>query len=258
MGIGYTVNDMLGQINIYGTKFVILALATYAFGFWQYLTSMYMQIRNKECPFFFWMHCWYFGHDLTFSLLFKQWFSVMNFWLFKVMCIACMVFVGIEIVSFVYAVKYERQSIWGHYRRAGAEVTLKEGIIRGVFGYAMGVAIFMTIRILIGDSCCLFLMMSTNATLAMFLQFRLEEMGEVQKGTRPLGWATLLGTILTFCPRGVGFFATAVPNLHQPAFYVVGAVCIICALRHMYLAYTMPLSKELADNPKTFKKFVKA
>lgn len=93
---------------------VAMAFLTYGFGFAQYVTSMVMQRRNRDCPFFFWQHAWYFGHDLTFVLLFQQWFFQVDFWLFQVLWAECVAFVGIEIYSLYLTVKNERQAVWGH------------------------------------------------------------------------------------------------------------------------------------------------
>lgn len=98
----------------------------------------------------------------------------------------------------------------------------------------------MVIRLAIGDVMCLVLMMSTNATLAIATQFRLEEVGFRQKGIIPLTWFTLLGTILTFSPPGIGFFATSVPALNSTWFYVLGCVSVLCAIRYLIVAYRLP------------------
>ena len=235
----YTIDQVMSIVHNNESKIVMLAFATYAFGFAQYFSSMYMQVKHKECPFFFWMHCWYLGHDLTFSLLFNQWFHEVDFWLFKVLCIGCMCFVGIEIFSLYQTVKYERNEVWGKYHLDGV-VSEKEGWIRGIGGYIVGFILFQVIRLALGDVMCLILMMSTNATLAIASQFRLEEVGKRKKGILALAWFTVFGTILTFCPKGIGFFATSIELLNAPWFFVLGALCTICAIRFLVLAYKLP------------------
>jgi hypothetical protein len=235
----YTIQQVMSEINAHKSLIIMLAFTTYGFGFLQYFSSMYMQVKHKQCPFYFWQHCWYFGHDITFSLLFAQWFYKIDFWLFKVLCIGCMIFVLIEIFSLYQSVKHERQEIWGKYYKNG-KVTEKIAWIRGIVGYIIGAALFMTIRLAIGDVTCFVLMMSTNATLAIVTQFRLEEVGIRQKGIIPLVWFTLLGTILTFAPPGIGFFSTAVSALDATWFYVLGVISILCALRYLVLAYRLP------------------
>src|SRR5699024_9178432 len=126
---------------------------------------MVMQIRDKKCPFYFWQHAWYFGHDLTFSLLFRQWFYQVHFWLFEVLWSGCVIFVCIELVSIFYSVKYERNTIWKKYLKH--DVSSREGWTYGIITYLTGFALFALIRVALGDVMCLILMMSTNATLAL-------------------------------------------------------------------------------------------
>ncbi|MGY4103630.1 hypothetical protein ACW2Q0_29315 [Nocardia sp. R16R-3T] len=234
----YTIDGVMQVVDRHPVLFVALAFATYGFGFAQYLTSMYMQIRNKDCPFFFWQHAWYFGHDLTFVLLFSMWFFQVDHWLFKLLWAGCVTFVAIEIYSLQLVVRNERQSVFGRYYTE--PVSARTAWIRGIAAYSAGVILFMVIRAAIGDVMCLVLMMSTNATLAIATQFKLEETKVRQPGIIALAWFTLLGTILTFMPPGYGFFSTAVTALDAPWFYVLGALSTVCALRFVILAHRMP------------------
>lgn len=228
----YTISEAMAQVNARPTLVVVLAFLTYGFGFAQYITSMWMQRRNKDCPFFFWQHAWYFGHDLTFVLLFHQWFFVVDFWLFKVLWAGCVAFVAIEIYSLYLTVKNERQAVWGRFH--SSEVTTRQAWCRGILTYAIGFIVFMTMRVLIGDPMCLVLMMSTNATLAIATQFKLEANKSYRPGDVALGWFILTGTIFTFLP--VGFFTTVITALDQPWFYVLGCVGVLCAVRYLWLA----------------------
>lgn len=133
------------------------------------------------------MHAWYFGHDFTFAVIcFYQWFYVVDWWLFKVLCIGCMVFMVIEIFSLYQCVKNERQEVFG----------------------------------------------------------RFNEIGHYQPGMKFLAVFTLLGTCFTFAPRGIGFFATVVDPLNNPMFFVVGALCVVCSIRAIYLAWKLPALPE--------------
>jgi len=231
----YSIDDVMSVVNANPGALVAMALLTYSFGFAQYITSMVMQIRNHDGPFFFWQHAWYFGHDVTFVLLFSQWFFQVDFWLFKVMWAGCIAFVGIEIYSLYLTVKHERQVTWGRFY--SGEVSTRTAWTRGLLGYAAGLVLFLAIRAAIGDVMCLVLMMSTNATLAIATQFKLEQNKTAQPGNVALGWFILLGTVFTFAPSGIGFFATAVGVLHAPWFYALGILSVICAARYLVLAY---------------------
>ncbi|WP_283680141.1 hypothetical protein [Lentilactobacillus sp. Marseille-Q4993] len=234
----YTINQVMSIVYHNESAAVLMAFMTYAFGFAQYITSMVMQVKGKEAPFYFWMHAWYFGHDLTFSLLFHQWFTTIHFWLFEVLWAGCVAFVGIEIFSLYYSVKYERNTIWKKYLKH--DVSTGEGWRYGIVGYALGFSLFFLIRLGLGDQMCLILMMSTNAILALAVSFKLQEMGSRRYGTIMLGWFTLSGTIFTFLPKGLGFFATLIPPLDGSWFTVLGIICTLFAVRYLVIAFRMP------------------
>lgn len=244
----YTIEQGMEIIANNQTMIVIAAFITYGFGFLQYGCSMYMQWKNKTCPFYFWMHAWYFGHDFTFAIIcFNQWFNVVHWWLFDVLCIGCMVFMLIEAYSFYMAIKNERQEIWGKYVKDG-EVTVKYAVIRGGLGYIMGIILFASLRALLSDPFCLFLMMSTNAILALNVHRRYDEYGECQHGSKFLAWFTLFGTCFTFAPSGIGFFATMVPPLQSWIFTAVGIICILTSIRAIWQAHTMPKCSSLQSH----------
>ncbi len=234
----YTIEEGMANIMADPTAIVIMAFITYGFGFLQYGCSMWMQVKNKQCPFYFWMHAWYFGHDFTFAFIcFNQWFNVIDWWLFKVLAIGCMMFVGIEIFSLYHCVKNERQEVFGRFTH-GKPVSKRYAWTRGLLGYALGLLLFQSLRVTVGDPLCLFLMMSTNAILALMTQRRFDEIGHYQPGMKFLAVFTLLGTIFTFAPAGVGFFATVVNPLQDNMYFVaVGLVCVACAIRAIYLAW---------------------
>lgn len=236
----YTIQQAMSIVWAHQTTVVIAALLTYFFGFVQYGTSMYMQIKHKECPFYFWQHCWYFGHDIVFSFLFNQWWHEIGFWLFKVLNIGCMMFVCIEFVSIYYAVKYESDWNWGKYFKGGKVPSQKKAWIMAIAGYAIGTVLFVTARKIIGDPMCLVLMMSTNVTLALMARFNLQERKYTRKGNKLLAWATLIGTIFTFCPPGVGFFTTVIRVLDNPYYYILGVLCVITSIRYIYISYKLP------------------
>lgn len=243
----YTIEQGIELINANPTFFVMAAIITYGFGFSQYLASVWMQVKNNTCPFYFWQHCWYFGHDITFAFVcFPMWFFQVKFWMYEAMCIMCMLFVIIELYTFYRAVKYERQEIFGRFT-GGREVTLRYAITRGAIGYLIGVALFVALREVVGDPFCLFLMMSTNCTLALMVHRRYDEYGEAKRGAKFLAWATLFGTCFTFAPAGIGLFASFVPPLDCWQFYMIGIICVICAVRAVWQSYSLPKAADLAE-----------
>jgi hypothetical protein len=249
----YTIEQGMANVLADPTAVVIMAFITYGFGFLQYGASMWMQVKNKQCPFYFWMHAWYFGHDVTFAFIcFNQWFFQIRFWLFEVLAVGCMAFVGIEIFSLYQCVKNERQEVFGRFTN-GKPVSKRYAWTRGLIGYGIGVLLFQTLRFTIGDPLCLFLMMSTNAILALMVQRRYDEIGHYQPGMKFLAVFTLLGTIFTFAPQGIGFFATIVPTLQGNVLWeIVGLVCLACCVKAVYSAWTLkplPAHAAVEDAP---------
>ena len=154
-----------------------------------------------------------------------------------------MMFVGIEIFSLWQCVKNERQEVFGRFTN-GKFVSKKYAWTRGLIGYAIGVLLFQALRVTVGDPLCLFLMMSTNAILALMTQRRYDDIGHYQPGMKFLAVFTLLGTIFTFSPKGIGFFASVVDPLSNPFFFAVGALCIITSCRAIYLAWKMDADRK--------------
>ena len=107
--------------------------------------------------------------------------------------------------------------------------------------------LFQALRVTIGDPLCLFLMMSTNAILALMTQRRFDEIGHYQPGMKFLAIFTLLGTCFTFSPKGIGFFASVVDPLNNPLFFAVGALCIASSVRAIYLAWKMDAQRRLEE-----------
>lgn len=235
----YTIEQVMSVINTNSWGFAILAFTVYTIGFIQYFTSLYVTVKDKKAPFFFWQHAWYFGHDLTFVLLFNLWFNEIDFWLFKILWAGCLAFVFIEIWSLYYAIKHERNELWGKYYKDGT-VTVRDAWIRGILGYAVGFILFYVIRIGIGDVMCLALMMSTNVTVALAPSFLAEERQSRKGSSVFLAIVTIIGTIFTFSPPGIGMWATAAPVFNQPWFYALGALSVCGAIRCLYVLLKLP------------------
>lgn len=235
----YTVEQVMSVVNENPWAFASLAFVVYGVGFIQYFTSLYVTVRDKKAPFYFWQHAWYFGHDLTYVLLFDLWFNQIDFWLFKVLWAGCLAFVFIEIWSMYYAVKHERVELWGKYYKDG-KVSLKSAWTRAIITYVAGFVLFYVIRLGIGDVMVFALMMSTNVTVALAPSFLAEQRQSRKGSSILLAIVTIFGTIFTFSPPGIGMWATAAPVFNQPWFYVLGALSLLGAIRYLYILRKLP------------------
>lgn len=220
----YTISEVLARIQANPNGIAIAAMLVYAFGFLQYFTAMAVQRRERRSPWFFWQHAWYFGHDLTFVLLFHQWFYEVDFWVFKLLWVGCVAFVFIELVTLAFTVRYERDELWGKY--AAGSVSVRAAWIRGLAGFALGFALFWLIRIAIGDPMCLALMMSTNFMVAVFPLLLVQERQSRWGSSVLLGIFVIGGTLFTFSPPGIGFWTSAAVVFDQPWFYSLGVIAV--------------------------------
>lgn len=236
----YTIEQ--GMANIYADPMVVAigGIITYLVGFLVYGTTLWMQVKNDACPMYFWQHCWYFGHDLTFALLFHQWFFEIGWWLFELLCIGCVCFVFIEIFALYRSVKHERDFLFNRYRHDGTPVPVKNAFLRGLVCYGLGFAFFSLTRLVIGDPLCLVLMASTNIIMAIFPSYLLEQVGKSLPGYKFLSIMTVVTVITTFLPAGIGWFTTVVDALNSPAYYLLGAISLAYSIRFVYQAFTYP------------------
>jgi len=247
----YTIQEVMNVINRNPFGFSIAAIMVYVIGFAQYGTSLALQIREKKAPWYFWQHAWYFGHDLTFVSLYGLWFHTIDFWLFRVLWAGCVAFVFIEIFSLYMAVKYERKEIWGKYYKDG-EINETQAWVRGIFGYLLGLFLFYIIRIAIGDTMCLALMMSTNAIVAIAPQFLSEARQSRDGGSIILGLLVVGGTLFTFAPSGIGMWTTAASVFNQPWYYALGVVSLICSVRYVAVLLRFPKKQSIGGKRPIF------
>jgi len=244
----YTVSEVMAAIAANPVGFSIAAIMVYIFGFIEYFYSIALQVREKKSPWWLWMHAWYIGHDLTFVLLYDLWFNQVDFWLFKVLWAGCVAFIGIELFTLYMTVKHERQEVFGRFVRG--EVSEKQAWARGLTAYAVGIALFYLIRLGIGDVMCLGLMMSTNVIVAIAPSFLAEMRGSRQGHSVALGIAIVLGTMFTFAPQGIGFWATAAAVFREPWYWALGAVALAGAVRYLFVLGKLPKKGLLPDGRK--------
>jgi len=235
------------QDNMVG--FSIAGIMVYLIGFAQYGTALFIQWREKKSPWYMFQHAYYFGHDFTFVLSFSLWFKEMDFWLFKLLWAGCVIFCFIEIFSLYMTVKNERDEVFGQYAKPGERISEKQAWGRGIASYIIAFLIFYLARIGLGDTCCLMLMMSTNWIVAVFPQFIVEKRHSREGHSLILGALVILGTIFTFAPQGIGFWATASSTFRGAWFNIAGIIALICAVRYFVLLLRLP-KKEVLPNGK--------
>lgn len=243
----YTIEEVQMVIQNDPVSLCVAVIIVWVAGFIEYFYSMALQIREHKSPFGFWQHAWFFGHDLTFVLLFSLWFKVVDYWIFKVMWAGCIGFVCIEFISLYLTIKYDRQEVFGKF--TNGEITVKRAWIRGLSGYALGWVLFYLLHIGIGDPMLFALMMSTEVVAAIGPAFTMEMRGSRYGASWVWGVVVVIMTIITFAPQGIGLWATVAEVFRQPWYYCLGAVSIICAVRYLLVMKKLP-KKTLLPNGK--------
>lgn len=247
----YTVQDIALAAQTNSTAIAIACILVWVVGFLQYFTAVSLQLKEKRSPWWFWQHAWYIGHDLTFVIFFNKWFKIIDFWTFKVMWAGCLVFVGIELFTLYRIIKDpgERQEVFGQWNGKNKEVTTGQAWARGLIGYALGFAIFITLTYAIGDPCCFFLTMSTNFIVAIFPALLARRRGSRQGHSMLLGIFILLGTINTFCPK-INMWYNLAPVFQEPWYYVLGCIAILGCINYFYVLAKLPKKEALPNGKK--------
>jgi hypothetical protein len=235
----YTVDEINQVLATNMIGFSIAGIMVYLIGFLQYGTSLYIQSKDRKSPWYLFMHAYYFGHDFTFVLSFQLWFQALDFWLFKVLWAGCIVFCFIEFYSLYMTVKNERQEIFGRWF-GGREVSTGQAWAAGLIAYLLGFLVFYLLRIGLGDTCCLFLMMSTNWMVAVFPLFITLTNKERHPRHIVLAILVIVGTCFTFSPEGIGFWATAAAAFRGPWFLCAGAIALVFSIVNTYAVLRLP------------------
>lgn len=233
----YTIDEVVSRIAENPTAFSIAAVMVWVIGFAQYFYAIALQIREKRSPWHFYQHAWYFAHDLTFVLLFHQWFYEVDFWTFKVMWAGCIVFVFIELYCLYRSVRYERDELWGTY--SDGPVSERSAWTRGIAYYLLAFALFVIARIAIGDPMLLTLTMSTNFMVAVFPLLIVQRRGSRWGGSIVLGWFVIVGTLFTFAPR-IGYWTQAAAVFNEPWYFFLGAIAVVGAVWNVVATARLP------------------
>ena len=88
------------------------------------------------------------------------------------------------------------------------------------------------------------------ATGAVFGSYRYTPaLGALVWGVPPvIGWnwvLVVLGTMFTYAPPGIGFWASAAPVFRQPWYWALGAIAVAGSLRYLYVLSQQPAKKNL-------------
>lgn len=231
----YTVQSVLDNIDPILTEYLGIVLFTYILPFIGYSAVHYISIKTKDSPWYFWMHAYYFGHDLTFTLLFHHFCSDVGNWIFAMMSVMCAAFTLFELFGLWIAVKNERQHLWGQFYKK--PVTFQQGLVRGGLTYLFNFVLVFSLYFALQDMMMLILMLSTNVVVCCGTASMIER--HIARGNilgRKTSYflvvlSTLGSALVTFLPPGWGMWTTATRFFDAPWFYILGALCVFLMAR---------------------------
>lgn len=237
----YTVQSVLDNIDPITWRYFGITLFTYILPFIGYSAVHYIAVKTKASPWYFWMHAYYFGHDLTFTLLFRHFYFEVGNWIFVMMSLMCAAFTLFELYGLFIAAKNERQRLWGKYYEK--PVSMRQGLFRGAVAYAFNFVLVFGLYHALRDYMMLILMLSTNVMVSCGTATMVEE--HIRSGnvfTHRTAYllvvlSTLASSVVTFLPPGLGMWTTASRFFDAPWFYAIGAICAFMMARCAWLLF---------------------
>lgn len=230
--------ELIAAFRLDNTPLLIAAAVTFAFGFWEYIYSFRLVIREGRAPFPIWMHTFYLAHDSSWAIILLAAASRYDWnWFLTGASAALFVWSAFEIFNLWKAVTVERAEIWGPY--FGDRATPG----RALLSIATQVAAFAaTVNLLIGfmgEGSVLQWFALTNMVMAAgpgVLWARRDSRAGASVG---LAIVIVLGTINTFLPTGM--FVLAMPEVFDaPWFYATGVVFTLIAVGNLYRLTRLP------------------
>jgi hypothetical protein len=225
-----------------------ISAITFAFGFWEYIYSFRIALREKKSPFPLWMHTFYVAHDSSFAVLFLIQAYLRNWnWFCTGVSIALFVWNGFELVCLHLSVRDERQEIFGDYihgtvSKSQARLLILAQII-AMYGVVWMVLLFMGHGAFFQWTCMTNMVMAAGPTT---LWLRRKDRTGMSMG---LALVILAGTINNFLPGSM--FLRAVPEaFNHPVYFITGVIYVLIALANVFIVRSKPKKKIGPDGKK--------
>lgn len=235
-------SQLIHSYTFSNTNLLIISIITFAFGFWEYIYSFRIALRQKRSPFPIWMHTFYIAHDSTFAVLFLIAASKFHwYWFLLGVSIALFVWNMFEIACIYLTIRDERQEIFGKY--TNGPVTKTRALLYFLAQIAAMYTIVWMVIMYIGNGCLFQWTVLTNMVMAggptiMWLR-------QKDRSCMSIGMALVIlaGTINTFLPQSM--FVQVFPQVfNHPVYYITGVVFSLIALFNVFIAISKkPLSK---------------
>lgn len=220
---------------------LIISAITFAFGFWEYIYSFRIALREKKSPFPIWMHTFYVAHDSTFAVLFFIQAAQRNWnWFCLGVSIALVVWNAFEFVCIYFDIRDDRQDIFGNVvngivtKRKALTLIIAQTI--AMYGIVWMVIMFIGHGSFFQWACMTNMVMAAGPT-TLWLQRK-------DRGGMSMGLALVIvaGTINNFLPGSM--FVRAIPQaFNHPVYYITGVIYVLIALFNVWIVSSKPKNK---------------
>jgi hypothetical protein len=237
-------DQLIAAFRFDNIPLLVASAITFALGFWEYIYSFRLVIREKMAPFPIWMHTFYLAHDSSWAIILFIAASHYHWnWFLTGAASALLVWNCFEIFNLYKAVTIERQEIWGAYY--GKNVSWRRALGNVVVQVAAFYGVVNILIAFMGQGSVLQWFALTNVVMAVGPGILWLRRGSRQGSSLGLGIVILVGTINTFLPTGM--FVLALPHVfNTPWYYIGGAVFTLIAAGSLYRIAKYPAKPRVA------------
>jgi len=231
-------DQLIDAFTFDNVPLLIAAAITFGIGFWEYIYSFRLVLREGKAPFPIWMHTFYLAHDSSWAVILLTAASRHDWnWFLTGASIALFVWTLFELFNLYKAITVERVEIWGPY--FGEGVTARQALLNVALQTAGFYAIVNLLIVYMGEGSVLQWFALTNMVMAAGPGVLWARRGSREGASVGLGIVILLGTINTFLP--VGMFVVAMPEVFDTGwFYIAGVVFTVIAATNLYRLTAYP------------------
>lgn len=227
---------------------LVASVITFGFGFWEYIYSFRVTLREKSSPFPLWMHTFYFAHDSSWAiLLLSAAPKYNNHWFLVGGGIALIVWTMFEMYNILFALTEERNEIWERDYPNG--ITFKNALFKVIVQIVGFYALVNIMRVFMGTGSFFQWTVLTNILMAVGPGILWLQRGSRKGASVGLAVVILLGTINTFIPSSM--FILALPEyFDHPWYYISGVVFSLIAAINLFKLLKFPKKQQIPGQKK--------
>lgn len=245
----YTVTHIITSFSPDNPHFMSLMLgfaAANLIGLLEYFWAVALTVKEKHVPCPTWMHTFFLAHDSTAAIVFTAlaW-QHHFFWVFSVYAVGMYTWSLMEIFCLYMEIKYEREAAFGNLK--DIPVSVGQAVTQVFTELIVMYVIINLLRYLTHDQAMFIWLPLTNFVMAIGPGYVLQKRQSRQGSSVMIYIFIILGTLLNFAPKGIGFFASILPNIfNQPIWFVTGLIATIIAIINLITIWRLPAKSKPA------------